>query len=149
MMAVGFAYYGIAYAVDPSFQSAVDGLNSVVNSGSASDVTTYLEGSAPLMMKSKTLIKSLAENGEDSPAKILQKANIELSQGNDAEMFVTVWLGIYDFTTHILTTSNAGHEFPAVKHANAPFEFFHGRCGWRQNSRHPRRTRAHRLRPRG
>jgi len=85
---------------------------------------------ALFMMKSKTLIKSLAENGEDSPAKILQKANIELSQGNDAEMFVTVWLGIYDFTTHILTTSNAGHEFPAVKHANAPFEFFHDKHGF-------------------
>lgn len=58
MMAVGFAYYGIAYAVDPSFQSAVDGLNSVVNSGSASDVTTYLEGSAPLMALETAMILS-------------------------------------------------------------------------------------------
>jgi anti-sigma regulatory factor (Ser/Thr protein kinase) len=85
---------------------------------------------ALFMMKSKTLIKSLAESGETSPAKILEKANHELAEGNDAEMFVTVWLGLYDFTTHVLTTANAGHEFPAVRHQNGDYEFFHDKHGF-------------------
>jgi serine phosphatase RsbU (regulator of sigma subunit)/anti-sigma regulatory factor (Ser/Thr protein kinase) len=82
------------------------------------------------MMKSKTLIKSLAESGETSPAKILEKANHELAEGNDAEMFVTVWLGLYDFNTHVLTTANAGHEFPAIRHQNGDYELFHDKHGF-------------------
>jgi sigma-B regulation protein RsbU (phosphoserine phosphatase) len=82
------------------------------------------------MMKSKTLIKSLAESGETSPSKILEKANHELAEKNEAEMFVTVWLGIYDFTSHVLTTANAGHEFPAIRHQNGDYELFHDKHGF-------------------
>jgi serine phosphatase RsbU (regulator of sigma subunit) len=37
-------------------------------------------------------------------------------------MFVTVWLGIYDFSKEILVTANAGHEFPAIAPKGQPFE---------------------------
>ena len=37
-------------------------------------------------------------------------------------MFVTVWLGILDLKTGILTASNAGHEYPVLKKAGGEFE---------------------------
>jgi len=76
------------------------------------------------MMKSKTLIKSLAESGTLSPSVILSTANRELCDGNDAEMFVTVWLGIYSIPEGKLTCSNAGHEYPAIKRKNGVFEMY-------------------------
>ena len=85
---------------------------------------------ALFMMKSKTLIKSLAENGQLSPAAILEKANAELALGNDAEMFVTVWLGIYDFSKEILVTANAGHEFPAIAPKGQPFNYLKDKHGF-------------------
>jgi sigma-B regulation protein RsbU (phosphoserine phosphatase) len=39
-------------------------------------------------------------------------------------MFVTVWLGIMEFSTGKLTTSNAGHEYPAIMRNNGDFEFY-------------------------
>ena len=84
---------------------------------------------ALFMMKSKTLIKSLARSGETSPAKILEKANVELCNGNDADMFVTVWVGIYDFKKEILLSANGGHEFPAIRHGDGSFSYFHDRHG--------------------
>ncbi|OPZ35821.1 MAG: Phosphoserine phosphatase RsbU [Tenericutes bacterium ADurb.BinA155] len=84
---------------------------------------------ALFMMKSKTLIKSLARSGETSPAKILEKANVELCNGNDADMFVTVWVGIYDFKSQVLLTANGGHEFPAIRHGDGSFSYFHDRHG--------------------
>lgn len=85
---------------------------------------------ALFMMKSKTLIKSFAQEGNLSPKEILEKANAELAEGNEAEMFVTVWLGIYDFSKQILTTSNAGHEYPAIKSGDAPFSYYKDKHGF-------------------
>jgi len=81
------------------------------------------------MMKSKTLIKSLAESGLP-PAEVLKEANEELCEGNDAEMFVTVWIGILDLATGQMKTSNAAHEFPAVLHAGGDFEYFRDKHGF-------------------
>ena len=41
---------------------------------------------------------------------------------NPEEMFVTVWLGILDISTGILTAANAGHEYPAFMHSDGSFE---------------------------
>ena len=70
------------------------------------------------MMRSKATIKGLAESGK-SPAEIFNKANQLLCEGNDAEMFVTVWLGIIDLETGIMQCANAGHEYPAIRLAGA------------------------------
>jgi anti-sigma regulatory factor (Ser/Thr protein kinase) len=75
------------------------------------------------MMKSKTLIKSLAQSGKLSPGKVLEKANKELCEGNEAEMFVTVWLGIYDFSSRKLVSASAGHEYPCVLHKGGKFDY--------------------------
>ena len=83
---------------------------------------------ALFMMRSKTTIKSLAETGR-SPAEILERANNELFKGNDANMFVTAWIGIVDLETGIVKCANAGHEYPAIMRANGSFELFKDKHG--------------------
>ncbi|MBR1442066.1 MAG: serine/threonine-protein phosphatase, partial [Firmicutes bacterium] len=75
------------------------------------------------MMRSKTAIKSLAETGR-SPSEIFSRANDALCEGNDADMFVTAWIGILDIDTGIMRCANAGHEYPALKRANGDWELF-------------------------
>jgi len=84
---------------------------------------------ALFMMKSKTLIKSLAETGSMQPEEILSKANGELCEGNDANMFVTVWMGIFDTESGILSCSNAAHEFPIVRKQDGPFALVRDKHG--------------------
>ncbi|MBR6015147.1 MAG: SpoIIE family protein phosphatase, partial [Firmicutes bacterium] len=76
---------------------------------------------ALFMMRSKTAIRSLAESG-GTPAEIIFKANNALCEGNDADMFVTVWLGIIDLETGVMECANAGHEYPILKKAGGAFE---------------------------
>lgn len=78
---------------------------------------------ALFMVIAKTLLKNAAQTGL-SPKAILEKVNNQLCESNEAEMFVTVWLGIYEISTGKLTAANAGHEYPAVKHKNGKFELF-------------------------
>ena len=73
------------------------------------------------MMRSKTAIRSFAEAG-GTPEEILKKANETLCEGNDAEMFVTVWLGILDLKTGVMQCANAGHEYPVIKKKDGDFE---------------------------
>ena len=72
---------------------------------------------ALFMVIAKTLIKNRALMG-GKPHEILHDVNEQLCEGNEAELFVTVWLGILDITTGKVTASNAGHEYPALKRAN-------------------------------
>ena len=65
------------------------------------------------MMSSKILINDQALMG-GTPAEILARVNKQVSAGNDANMFVTVWLGILEISTGRLTTASAGHEYPII-----------------------------------
>ncbi|MEA4858719.1 MAG: SpoIIE family protein phosphatase [Solidesulfovibrio sp.] len=67
---------------------------------------------ALFMAVTKTLIKGNADQ-ETDPAAILGKVNRELCVDNDAMLFVTMFLGILDFSTGELAFSNAGHNPPA------------------------------------
>lgn len=69
---------------------------------------------AMFMMRSRTLIKSLAEMGL-SVEQILYRANNKLCNHNDSNMFVTAWMGILDINTGHVDFVNAGHNFPLVK----------------------------------
>ena len=80
------------------------------------------------MMRSKTAIRSTAESGS-SPAEILYKANNALCEGNDAEMFVTAWLGIVDLRTGLMTCASAGHEYPMLMRAGQDFALFKDKHG--------------------
>ncbi len=84
---------------------------------------------ALFMVISKTLIKNRAMQG-GTPAQILADVNRQLCEGNDADMFVTCWLGICDLTTGIMTAANAGHEFPAVCGADRKFELLKDKHGF-------------------
>ena len=77
---------------------------------------------ALFMMKCKTLINSIAET-ELSPAKILTEANNRLCEGNEVEMFVTVWLGVLELESGRLTYANAGHNFPLLARSDCSFEY--------------------------
>ena len=83
---------------------------------------------ALFMMRAKTAIRGLAEAGRE-PAEILERANSILSEGNEAEMFVTVWLGIADLRTGQVKCANAGHEYPAVMRAGGGYELLKDRHG--------------------
>ncbi len=76
---------------------------------------------ALFMVIAKTLIKNRAMMG-GTPAEVLAYANEQLCEGNDAELFVTVWFAILDVKTGKGLAANAGHEHPAIRRANGQFE---------------------------
>jgi len=83
---------------------------------------------AMFMMISKVLLENTAKTGK-SPKETLEIVNNQLCENNEAEMFVTVWYGVLDLNTGVITAANAGHEFPAVRHGDGNFELFQDRHG--------------------
>ncbi len=84
---------------------------------------------ALFMVIAKTLLKNEALTGK-RPQDILAAVNNQLCENNEAEMFVTVWLGIYEISTGLLTAANAGHEYPAIQRAGGAFELYKDRHGF-------------------
>ena len=76
---------------------------------------------ALFMVISKTMIKNRAQVS-DSPAEILGYVNDQLCEGNDAEMFVTVWMAILDINTGKGVAANAGHEHPVIRRKDGEYE---------------------------
>ena len=76
---------------------------------------------ALFMVIAKTLIKNRAQMG-GTCSEILSDVNEQLCEGNEAELFVTVWLAIVEISTGKGIASNAGHEHPALKHKDGEFE---------------------------
>ncbi len=87
---------------------------------------------ALFMMKGKELLRIRAEKG-GKPSEILGYVNNALAKGNDNAMFITIWLGILEISTGIITASNAGHEYPFIADENQVFNIYkdpHGAfCG--------------------
>ena len=77
---------------------------------------------AMFMMTSKTLIKSLATEGNDI-ATTITAANTKLCEGNEANMFITAFMGCLDLNTGKLQYVSAGHNPPLVKHGDGSFEY--------------------------
>ena len=84
---------------------------------------------ALFMMVADSLIRNAAM-GEISPAKALTTVNAQICARNPEEMFVTVWLGVLELSTGILTAANAGHEYPALKQPGGDFELFKDKHGF-------------------
>ena len=76
---------------------------------------------ALFMVIAKTLIKNRAQMG-GTPAEILKDVNQQLCEGNDSQLFVTVWLGILDLRTGEGMAANAGHEHPALRRKGGRYE---------------------------
>ncbi len=84
---------------------------------------------ALFMMASKIILQSIAMGGA-SPAEILERTNKAICSNNEAEMFVTVWLGILEISTGRLKAANAGHEYPVVKHPDGRYELYKDKHGF-------------------
>ncbi|SFO01858.1 sigma-B regulation protein RsbU (phosphoserine phosphatase) [Pseudobutyrivibrio sp. UC1225] len=78
---------------------------------------------ALFMVNAKTLIKYRALMDRNfSPSAILYDVNNQLCEGNDMDLFITVWLGIIQISTGKIVAANAGHEHPAIKRKDGQFE---------------------------
>ena len=84
---------------------------------------------ALFMMASKILVQNDATM-YNNPKMALEAVNNQICQNNREEMFVTVWLGILDLRTGILTAANAGHEYPALKAPDGAFELYKDKHGF-------------------
>ena len=83
---------------------------------------------ALFMMMSKILIQNFAMMSLP-PDKVLEKANEIICRGNEEEMFVTVWLGVLEISTGMITAVNAGHEYPIIRTAKGDFTVFKDKHG--------------------
>jgi sigma-B regulation protein RsbU (phosphoserine phosphatase) len=84
---------------------------------------------ALFMVIAKTLLKNMVQTGR-SPKEVLEKVNNQLCEGNEAEMFVTVWLGVLEISTGKLTCANAGHEYPVMMRAGGDYELIKDKHGF-------------------
>ena len=76
---------------------------------------------ALFMVIAKTLIKNRMQMGE-TPSEALEHVNEQLCEGNDAELFVTVWAALIDLKTGHALEVNAGHERPAIRRNGGNYE---------------------------
>ena len=83
---------------------------------------------ALFMMISKVILESFATLGS-SAGEILTKANEAICSNNQADMFVTVWLGILEISSGRLVAANAGHEYPVLRRGGGPYELIKDRHG--------------------
>jgi len=74
------------------------------------------------MMKAKEKLKNCLHR-EPSLVAALAAANRTLVRNNEAEMFVTVWIGLYDPATGMLEYASAGHNPPLLHHADGSVEW--------------------------
>ncbi len=76
---------------------------------------------AMFMMTGKTVLRDYAERG-DKPAEVVANANNKLCEGNDAEMFITAWMGFLETDTGLVHFVNAGHNAPVlIRNGEAAF----------------------------
>ncbi|MBO4450061.1 MAG: SpoIIE family protein phosphatase [Clostridiales bacterium] len=85
------------------------------------DVTGKGIPAALYMVIAKTLIKNRTIMNWSSTSSILFDVNNQLCEGNDMEMFVTVWLAVIDLKTGQGVVSNCGHEHPAIMDDGSSF----------------------------
>lgn len=77
---------------------------------------------ALFMVISKTLIKNYTMLGL-MPDEVFIRTNNDLCEGNEAELFTTAWLGIYELSTGIIKYSDAGHDLPIIQKADGSLEY--------------------------
>ena len=92
------------------------------------DVSDKGVSAALFMMRAKATIQALLKS-EQGIVKAIEKANHRLAENNDANMFVTAWIGIVDLKTGELEYVNAGHNPPLVKRATGAVEYLNIKSG--------------------
>lgn len=87
------------------------------------DVCGKGASAAMFMARTRSLVRMAAElwrewRADDlQPARLVEAVNRELCQNNDEMMFVTLFLGLLDTNTGVLSFVNAGHPVPHLLHA--------------------------------
>lgn len=74
------------------------------------------------MAVTRTLLKIVCEKGV-GPAEALEKANIVLCKDNDACMFTTLFIAIYDVKSGKFQYTNAGHNPPIILSKDGSYRF--------------------------
>ena len=87
------------------------------------DVSGKGIASALLMAVAKILIKTVAKRHPNSPAACLSEVNELLLKENASTKFITVFYGVLDTQTQILSYAVAGHNPPLLKHADSTSEW--------------------------
>jgi sigma-B regulation protein RsbU (phosphoserine phosphatase) len=80
------------------------------------------------MAVTKTLIKATSSNGI-APGEILTRVNRELSQGNEACMFATIFCGVLNTSTGEIFYANGGHNYPLVLREGSEATWLEGSSG--------------------
>ena len=83
---------------------------------------------ALFMMRAKATIQSLLRGGARIDEAI-SAANDRLAESNDANMFVTAWIGVVDITTGVLEYVNAGHNPPLLRRESGGVEYLTEKSG--------------------
>ncbi len=86
------------------------------------DVSDKGVPAALFMAKTKTLLRTFIEDGVDI-AEAFNKVNIAMSDNNEWNMFVTMFAGIIDPKTYVVTCVNAGHCRPLLRKNDNNFEY--------------------------
>ena len=77
------------------------------------DVSDKGVPAALFMMACRTLLRGAAI-GVDDPGQVLQEVNTLISRDNEEKMFMTVFFGILDPATGVLSYANGGHPSPVL-----------------------------------
>ena len=92
------------------------------------DVSDKGVPAALFMMAMKIMLNNQALTG-GTPAEILNAVNTQVCKSNRSKMFVTVWMGILDLRTGVMTCSNAGHEYPFIREGAGGFHLLKDKHG--------------------
>jgi len=93
------------------------------------DVSDKGVPAALFMVIAKTLIKNNAQYGK-SPKEVFETVNDMLCENNDANMFVTAFMGIFDISTGCFTYVNAGHNPPLIRRMGTHYEWLPTKPGF-------------------
>ena len=83
---------------------------------------------ALFMMRSKATLQSYLKSGIDI-VEAVEQTNHRLATRNDANMFVTAWIGIVDLGTGEVEYVNAGHNPPLLKRSVGSVEYLTAKSG--------------------
>jgi phosphoserine phosphatase RsbU/P len=92
------------------------------------DVSGKGAPAAMFMARTRSLVRMAVDlwrridDGGLSPARIAETVNLELCQNNADRMFVTLFLGLLDTKTGLLSYTNAGHPLPHILRASGQIE---------------------------
>lgn len=84
---------------------------------------------AMFMMTAKAFLKSSAESGLPVE-QVFTQANHRLCEGNEADMFVTAWMGVLDLSTGRVRYANAGHNPPLLRRKDGELSYLRTKPGF-------------------